>query len=98
MEVESASHVLTSRTQVKRKFLERAKAIELADDDDTDAVQPMCPKCEDSMSLFSPACCVVEGLTDDMVVIFEENGRILGCGHEICDGELHPMLLCWMAS
>ncbi|RPD76809.1 hypothetical protein L226DRAFT_459891 [Lentinus tigrinus ALCF2SS1-7] len=51
--------------RVKQQFLERAKAIELADDDDIDDVQPVCPKCED--------------------MIFEENGRILGCGHEICD-------------
>ncbi|RDX49056.1 hypothetical protein OH76DRAFT_1483538 [Lentinus brumalis] len=51
--------------RIKKSFLERAKAIELADDDEIDAVQPMCPKCDD--------------------MIFEENGRILGCGHEICD-------------
>ncbi len=41
-----------SLPQIKKSFLERAKAIELADDDEIDAVQPMCPKCDDSTSKF----------------------------------------------
>lgn len=43
--------MLTSWPQIKNRFLERAKAIELAQDDDDngDHSEPVCPKCGDRM-------------------------------------------------
>lgn len=67
--------------QIKKQFLDRAKAVELSNDDEMDE-QPVCPKCEDCASHILSYV----ALTHVPLVLFEGNGRVLTCGHALCRG------------
>ena len=69
--------------------MDRAKALEMAwENDDDDAQDSNCPRCGDSMYWFLLLCLSWSRLlTMYYVVVFlENNGRILSCSHEICEG------------
>jgi hypothetical protein len=72
--------------RASKRALTRARAIELDFTDGEDEEDTMCPVCHESTPLLHPP--VRLKLIHHRDLVYENNGRILKCGHEVCAGEL----------
>lgn len=70
--------------RVLNRALARARAIELDFTDGGDEEETMCPVCQESKPLLRLSR---RASVDSRNLVFENNGRILKCGHEVCAGE-----------
>lgn len=66
----------------------RARAIELDFTNGADEEDTMCPVCHESTPLPRPDSLLFRLALICNGAVYENNGRVLKCGHEVCVGEL----------